>query len=310
MLKERAYCLLLIALCIMTPFLKCKRVSSYPFISGDTFRAIADHIVDETNKNIDTKKINDGDIIFLKTDYIPYFFTKIHPNITQRYILITHNSAFSPIYLVAQSCPQIGVSFETYLDDPHLIVWFAQNIDYDHPKLKPLPLGIANSYWKHGDTTIISRVIRVSRPFTQKLSNMYVNFKLATNTTERKKAFKQCKTLSLSRFASRKRFAAYLKEMELYRYVISPPGNGLDCHRTWEALLIGCIPIVKYSRLDPLFEKLPVIFVHEWSEMTEDFLEQEYQKLIHKKFNYEKIYADYWIKKIKSYREIEENTYP
>lgn len=28
-----------------------------------------------------------------------------------------------------------------------------------------------------------------------------------------------------------------------YAFVISPPGHGLDCHRTWEALALGCIPI-------------------------------------------------------------------
>lgn len=28
-----------------------------------------------------------------------------------------------------------------------------------------------------------------------------------------------------------------------YSFVISPPGHGLDCHRTWEALALGCIPI-------------------------------------------------------------------
>jgi tRNA U38,U39,U40 pseudouridine synthase TruA len=28
-----------------------------------------------------------------------------------------------------------------------------------------------------------------------------------------------------------------------FAFVISPPGHGLDCHRTWEALALGCIPI-------------------------------------------------------------------
>ena len=32
-----------------------------------------------------------------------------------------------------------------------------------------------------------------------------------------------------------------------YAFVISPPGHGLDCHRTWEALALGCIPITLAS---------------------------------------------------------------
>ena len=32
-----------------------------------------------------------------------------------------------------------------------------------------------------------------------------------------------------------------------YAFVASPPGNGFDCHRTWEALVLGCIVIVQNS---------------------------------------------------------------
>ena len=45
---------------------------------------------------------------------------------------------------------------------------------------------------------------------------------------------------------------------------MSPQGNGLDCHRTWEALILKTIPIVRTSSLDPLYEGLPVVVVHEW----------------------------------------------
>ena len=39
-----------------------------------------------------------------------------------------------------------------------------------------------------------------------------------------------------------------------YSFVISPPGHGLDCHRTWEALALGCIPIT----LAPMITSAPV----------------------------------------------------
>ena len=32
-----------------------------------------------------------------------------------------------------------------------------------------------------------------------------------------------------------------------FAFVASPPGNGFDCHRTWEALILGCIVIVQNS---------------------------------------------------------------
>jgi hypothetical protein len=58
-----------------------------------------------------------------------------------------------------------------------------------------------------------------------------------------------------------------------HKYVISPHGNGLDCHRTWEALALGCIPIVRTSSLDPMFNGLPVLIVKEWSDVTAEVLD-------------------------------------
>ena len=46
------------------------RPSSYPFISGDTFRSIADHIIDETNQSLNPDRVKPYDIIFLKTDCV------------------------------------------------------------------------------------------------------------------------------------------------------------------------------------------------------------------------------------------------
>ena len=64
-----------------------KRKSSYPFISGDTFRSICDHIIDETKIPFSPDKVKDGDIIFVNTHALEYFFCVCHPLIKSRYIL-------------------------------------------------------------------------------------------------------------------------------------------------------------------------------------------------------------------------------
>jgi len=46
-----------------------QRGSSYPYISGDTFRSIANIIYDEEHPNLKISDIKPGDIIFVKTDY-------------------------------------------------------------------------------------------------------------------------------------------------------------------------------------------------------------------------------------------------
>ena len=61
----------------------------------------------------------------------------------------------------------------------------------------------------------------------------------------------------------------YFTGLKENRFVISPAGNGLDTHATWEALLAGCIPIVPKLPLDPLFEVLPVWLIESWSDVTD-----------------------------------------
>ena len=53
----------------------------------------------------------------------------------------------------------------------------------------------------------------------------------------------------------------YRKKLVKSYFVISPPGNGFDCHRTWEALYFKTVPVVLkeyygFSHLD-----LPVLKV-------------------------------------------------
>jgi hypothetical protein len=81
-----------------------------------------------------------------------------------------------------------------------------------------------------------------------------------------------------------------------YAFVISHSGynSAPDCHRTWEALCLGCIPIVKSSGLDPLFEDLPVLLVKQWSDITQELLDSTILSFKSKTFQYEKLELHYW----------------
>ena len=67
---------------------------------------------------------------------------------------------------------------------------------------------------------------------------------------------------------------------------------------------MGAIPIIQHSPLDPLFVDLPVILIHHWDEVTPDFLKAKYHELERKEFKMEKIYIDYWLDLIRSYKKI------
>ena len=267
------------------------RDSSDPFISGDSFRTYCDFTFDELNTSIDFKVFEYGSTVFVKTDMLDKFLKKIHPQIPNPYIIVSHNSD--------ASCPG---KFFSYLDDPKIIGWFGQNLENcSHPKIHPIPIGLANRCWEHGNIDIVANVQKM-KPYIEKDIFLYLNISTSTYPTERNIVAKTFSSKSFCYNATQKPFQSYLEDLARSKFVLSPRGNGLDCHRTWEALLMGAIPIVKTSSLDPLFENLPVLIVKDWSEINETFLHQSYKKMQSVEYHFEKLFIDYWLNLIDSYK--------
>lgn len=271
-----------------------ERRSSFPYISGDSFRAIADHIFDETDSSLRPEEIRNSDIIFVKTDCLDQFFNHIHPRIRAHYILITHNAD--------EGAPGI---FESFLNDPKLIVWFGQNSTiYYHPKFIPIPIGLANNRWGHGNINTFKEITALCQKPLQKPYLLGLNFIVGTNDKVRRPIFDNFSQFSFTKNICSSNHRTYLINMMKTKFIVSPHGNGLDCHRTWEALLVNCIPIVKSSTLDDLYKDLPIVIVHDWSEVTEEFLITKYEEIQHNwpHYHWNKIYFTYWDDLIRSYK--------
>jgi hypothetical protein len=87
--------------------------------------------------------------------------------------------------------------------------------------------------------------------------------------------------------------AAYLRMLPYFQFVISPEGNGIDCHRHYEALMAGCIPIVE--RNDRLLEKYgncPILFTDDYSEITPEYLTVKYTEMLHKTWDFSRLCLD------------------
>ena len=83
-----------------------------------------------------------------------------------------------------------------------------------------------------------------------------------------------------------------------HKFVFSPRGNGVDCHRTWEALYLRTIPIVKKCRHMKEFEDLPIFFVDNWSSPCYNKLNDFYEKVQDKLYDLDKMKISYWRKRI------------
>jgi len=106
----------------------------------------------------------------------------------------------------------------------------------------------------------------------------------------------------------------YYHILPKYKFIVSPEGNGIDCHRHYEALLAGCIPILERNPLtEEKYKGCPIVWTTDYSEITPEYLEQVYSVMLHREYdmsclfmyNYcnedrEKIkeYGNYWTQRL------------
>lgn len=181
---------------------------------------------------------------------------------------------------------------------------FGHFLDVDecnHPKMIPIPIGVANRRWGHGNVAIFKQM-QALVPNMSKNILLYMNFTPATYITERSKVAAIFRNQPYCVVSGAKEMTAYLTDLGQSMFVLSPRGNGLDCHRTWETLLMGAYPIVRTSFLDPMYDNLPVVIINDWEEIDEQFLQERYEEFQSRSFQMEKVYLDYWLNKIESYK--------
>lgn len=83
-------------------------------------------------------------------------------------------------------------------------------------------------------------------------------------------------------------------------FTASPRGNGLDCHRTYEALIFGSIPVVAGAdeTLRKKYEDLPVWFVDDYSILADPaVLVRKRAEIMETTYNFNLLTRSYWEKR-------------
>ena len=258
-------------------------------------------------------KMHDGMSIYVCSDALSQFVLNVLPHIINDFVLVTGDSDMCiPMEALGPS------ETKTLMNHPHLLKWFAQNMHFhSHEKLVQLPIGldyhtISNDpthIWKtDGDNSdpmfqegTLIKLREQMKPFHERIPLIYVNF--STNNDKFKQ--RQCSLaeipnnlLEINQTFSKR--TTIWENVTQFTFVLSPFGMGMDCHRTWEALCLGAIPILKAPMFKPLFEDLPVLIVNEWTEITRELLDETIQSFKTKKFKYEKLTLTYWTDLINS----------
>lgn len=71
----------------------------------------------------------------------------------------------------------------------------------------------------------------------------------------------------------------YYSQIAAHRFVLSPPGRGIDCYRTWEALYLGAVPVVVDSPPMTAFKDLPILITCDYSELSEEYLTERWREM-------------------------------
>jgi hypothetical protein len=271
------------------------------------------------------KEIAKGDVVWVKSCFVKRFYKKVLPSIKHPFVLVISDGDES-----FPSNSRLGEEIESFINHKKILHIFAQNCDYRGPskKVSPLPIGVdfhtlaykpAGHHWGQKATpseqeAALKALLQTLKPTNQRKKRAFADFQhhdsMALYSFRRDLEFGENRTSIFERL-KKTDLVDYGKEMpraELwkikgeYAFSISPHGNGLDCHRTWEDLILGCIVIVKASPLDPLYKDLPVVIVNDWSEVTEDNLAkwlEQYKDAFTNPSYRSKLTNAYWLNQIR-----------
>jgi hypothetical protein len=183
------------------------------------------------------------------------FAEKLH-HLKNPFTLITHNSDFN----LTESDPVV----QTILGSKKLVLWWGQNLCFIHPKMRILPIGIANAMWDHG------KVEKLTIGPIKKSGDVYFNFNIYTNREKREPCYNVFK--DQYKFLPMVPVQDNMRRLAQYKWCICPEGNGVDTHRLWEAMYLGSTPIVlRNPFIDALMHytegELPIYVVDSWAEL-------------------------------------------
>jgi hypothetical protein len=265
--------------------------------------------LNSSSDHIDTDLLRNhihGGSIYVCTEAILNFSDHFLANITQPFVLVTGDSDIRITEPVLKN-----EKIQKILSSPNLLKWFAQNLDTKHSKLERIPIGMdyhtmhnKPDFWGPGlqspkeQEEDMLRISYEAPEFNKRSFMAYCNWHNSTNRGDRQECLEKIqKELCFFEKTQIPRIQSWENQAK-HMFVISPEGIGMDCHRTWEALLLGCIPVIKKSNSDEIFKDLPVWIVSDWSEFNSENILMKINQFRDKSRISNKLFLSYWNKKI------------
>ena len=232
--------------------------------------------------------IQENDIVFLNLDFFKQFMNILnYKPIKHKFILIIHNS------------------YHTFTNEHFEKLYFLTNHIYTintnviHPNVSCIPIGfLDNTYNTYNSHNILDDILKKG---CEKTILLYSNFYINKNKLKRidcLNSFINKKWLYKDQFIP---IQDYYRKIYRSKYVLCPEGITMNTHRLYLCIYFNSIPIIKKTEwLNPLFLSLPIIIITDWNEITEHFLEDNYEflykKIIQWKETNDWTNAKFWLK--------------
>lgn len=233
------------------------------------------------------KTLSNGvNVFYCNTPDVNNFFKTI--DIKNEFILISHNSDGK----VDINCNRYDADVSLMPDN--LIKWYAQNVNFYHPKIESIPIGLENSMW-FPELNKIPKITSKNLETKTIKNYVYLNVNPNTNLRDRTEVYNLFKNKDFvtSEYGSNGiGYDNYINNIYNHKFVLCPEGNGIDTHRLWETLYLKSIPIVKRNINTKYYEDMPILFVDNWCDITKELLDEQLSKW--NKNNYEKLDFRYW----------------
>ena len=265
------------------------------FVSAEQLMRVCDQVWSadaRADTGVNHTQPEAGTCVYCKVDHLVGLFDKVRRS-RNRIVLVSSESDRPITADLLARCPA------------QIAHWFSTNLQTRHERLSAIPLGLANSYCA---ITLKAPLIAArTRPLPKDRHWLYVNFRTSTNPDLREPVMNHFRSLKGADWVTVREagleFETFLEEMVSHRFVLCPPGNGIDTHRLWEALYCQTIPVALANPGMDSFRDLPILFVNSFEKLTRDFLESEYERMASAEWNWPRLFLPWWRDRIRAQKE-------
>jgi len=238
-------------------------------------------------------------LIYVCSDELSWFIDTILSQIRTPFVLVSGDSdKMVPNEVINAAQVQKVIQYTP------CIAWYAQNWIGEGDFVVPLPIGMDYHTYSGAQMPIeqerlLKSIRETAKGWHFREDNIFCNVQHRLDRWgDREMAIK---TVTYSApdyliFFGKMGREETWREMIRHRYVLSPYGNGYDCHRVWESLLLGCVPIVRGGKeIKSLWAGLPVLCVDKWSDITPKVLADFACCFKEEVVLHERLYLKWWM---------------